>query len=265
MGNTAFSELEESNQQAIEAWKAFARGAPKGDIRVNPGVTVVFCNVALPFLNMAFLSNPVRDLADLDTRIATTIDYASKAGFPWMFFLCNDWIPESIQSSQHDVFARHGLHPTMNFTGMVTDTLVPPSKAPLLEYRRVMDEATRCAISDVNCLAYQIPIEMGRESITQQMFDSSVFAYVGHLTGEAVAVAGTWIVDEIMYVGMVATMPDHRRKGYAEAVMRHSLEEARKATGIRRTVLHATDAGFPVYERMGYRTVARFTAYMSQH
>jgi predicted GNAT family acetyltransferase len=61
---------------------------------------------------------------------------------------------------------------------------------------------------------------------------------------------------------MVATAADHRNKGYAEAVMRHSLARASAATGIRRTVLHASPAGAPLYASMGYRPTARFTMYM---
>jgi GNAT superfamily N-acetyltransferase len=48
---------------------------------------------------------------------------------------------------------------------------------------------------------------------------------------------------------LVATTPDARRKGYGEAVVRHALQTAHEATGIRRTVLHATEDGYPIYLR----------------
>jgi predicted acetyltransferase len=61
----------------------------------------------------------------------------------------------------------------------------------------------------------------------------------------------------------VATQPDAQCYGYAEAVMRHSLAEASKATGLQRSILHATDSGRSIYLRMGYRDTARFTGYVS--
>jgi hypothetical protein len=61
----------------------------------------------------------------------------------------------------------------------------------------------------------------------------------------------------------VATSKTHRGLGLAELVIRTSLEDAGKSTGIERTILHATDDGFPVYLRMGYRSVVKFPLYGS--
>jgi len=79
-----------------------------------------------------------------------------------------------------------------------------------------------------------------------------------------VATASVALIDQIAYVALVATQPDHQRKGYAEAVMRQALLEARKAWGERRTVLHATAAGQPVYRRMGYADTIRFDAFIGE-
>ena len=46
-----------------------------------------------------------------------------------------------------------------------------------------------------------------------------------------------------------------------ELVIRTSLEDARKATGIERTILHATGEGVSVFRRMGYRSVVKFPLY----
>jgi len=46
--------------------------------------------------------------------------------------------------------------------------------------------------------------------------------------------------------------PDWRRRGVGEAVMRVVLD-ALAARGIRRIVLHASENGRPLYERLGFR------------
>jgi predicted acetyltransferase len=66
----------------------------------------------------------------------------------------------------------------------------------------------------------------------------------------------------VLYVTYVATALAYRRHGLAELVMRRSLEDATRATGITRTVLHATSAGYSVYLRMGYRPVDTFSLYV---
>jgi predicted acetyltransferase len=60
----------------------------------------------------------------------------------------------------------------------------------------------------------------------------------------------------------LATMPEVRRKGYGEAVVRHALQTAYEATGISRSVLHATEAGYPLYLRLGYHQTVKFMGCM---
>jgi GNAT superfamily N-acetyltransferase len=260
------TELDESNRQIIGAWSRFARGAPNGRVHEASGVTYAFGKVPLAFFNVAFLSGHVRTTDDLSNRISSARDYGTKSGFPWMFCACNEWLPEPARMCE-EAFNRQGLHAAMPLIGMVADvtSITERSSHPQLEYRRITNRETCVAASDINCAAYGIPLEIGRESFFEGMFGDDSFAYIGYLEGQPITAAGVWIVDGIQYVAIVATHPDHRRKGYAESVMFHSLQEARKATGITRTVLHATEAGFPVYARMGYRSVARFTFYAEPH
>jgi ribosomal protein S18 acetylase RimI-like enzyme len=58
-------------------------------------------------------------------------------------------------------------------------------------------------------------------------------------------------------------MPDHQRRGYGEAVMRHALAEAQREHGMERSILQSTPAGYRLYERMGYRKITRVSVYAS--
>ena len=66
------------------------------------------------------------------------------------------------------------------------------------------------------------------------------------------------------YVLLVATDPAHQKKGFAEAAMRHALERAAEKFGDRPSFLHATEAGRPIYARMGYETIATHTAFIEK-
>jgi predicted GNAT family acetyltransferase len=72
------------------------------------------------------------------------------------------------------------------------------------------------------------------------------------------------MVDGYRYVALVATDPAHQRRGYAEAAMRLALEVAALEHGERATVLHATDAGRPIYQRMGYEPIATHSVFMEK-
>jgi len=93
------------------------------------------------------------------------------------------------------------------------------------------------------------------------LWEAPLFGSIAYVGGEPASGAFAFTIDEALYVAWVATSKTHRRLGLAELVIRASLEDARKATGIERTVLHATEDGFPVYLRMGYRSVVRFPLY----
>lgn len=50
----------------------------------------------------------------------------------------------------------------------------------------------------------------------------------------------------------VYTQPENRRKGLARRLVEHAIERCR-ANGISTVILHASDAGRPVYESIGFR------------
>ena len=88
------------------------------------------------------------------------------------------------------------------------------------------------------------------------------YGFVAYEGDKPVSTA-TGIVNEgCIFLFLVATLPEVRRRGYGEAVVRHALQTAHGATGIRRTVLHATEAGYPVYVRLGYSPTVKFMGCM---
>ena len=261
------TELEESNRQFIDAWTMYARRAELGAIADLGGVAVAFSRVTMPLMNMMFLSSPVEDTADLRKRVDAAVAYGHGAGFPWMITICNDWLPDETRAQANELFGGVGLMPASLATGMVAAALSPPRRpAPGLDIRRVVGTDGRLALADLNTAAYGMPPEWGHEALDREaIFAADVWAYVGHQGGVPVATSTTALIDGRLYVMMVATAADHRHQGYGEAVMRRSLDEAAKATGVARTVLHASEMGAPVYASMGYRSVAGFTMYASGH
>jgi GNAT superfamily N-acetyltransferase len=65
-------------------------------------------------------------------------------------------------------------------------------------------------------------------------------------------------------VSLVATDPTQQRRGFGEAAMRRALELSAASHGELPTVLHATEAGRPLYERMGYTPFSTHTVFMEE-
>jgi GNAT superfamily N-acetyltransferase len=256
------TELEESNRQALGAWIRFANGFESGIVEEMDGVTAAFAHTTLPFLNLVALNRPVSGMEDLSRRVESAVEFAHRQGGAYFFTICEDWIPAVIRDSLEPVMAEAGLVPIMPWTGMAANDLAGATRhCPELEIRPVHDDAGRIAAMDLNCVSYNMPIKMGRGARGDERLWHDLFGSVGYAGETPVSTATVIPIDGRLYVAMVATHPDYRRRGYAEACMRDALSRAEGLTGFHRTILHATSAGHPVYRRMGYHDTSRFTLF----
>lgn len=247
--------VEEAVASLVEAWSIMVRRMPNGRIDRLDGVTFPFGDVPLPFLNLGTLDTPCADRAELRRRLETVKEHVAGESHPWMLALCEEWAPDDWR----EVVDEAGLHVAMAMTGMVTEQLLPPRRpAPALDLRRVSDERSRRAVADLNGMAYVLPEGMCDCVSIPEFWPDDMHGYVGSVDGEDVCTTSVFEALGTTYVALVATHPEHGRKGYAEHVMRHALEQGGAALGLKRSILHASDAGRPIYAAMGYAETSRF-------
>jgi ribosomal protein S18 acetylase RimI-like enzyme len=148
---------------------------------------------------------------------------------------------------------------------MYADQLRPPKRQlPELEIRPVSDEATRAAFSEIMSTAFEIPHSVSNAIYGADRAWLGAFrGYVGYVKGKPVTTAAAVTTGGVIGLYSVATLPQHRRRGFAEAIMRQVIRDVSQRTGIDRTVLQATSSGLALYEAMGYRTVTNFDVYIS--
>jgi GNAT superfamily N-acetyltransferase len=247
-------ELEEANSLLIQAWRLFSKSFPERDLGELPGLKLAWGEVPYFAYNTIIMDGPVASLDDLERRVEVATAYMNSRRYPGILMVCDDWIPSG---------ASFQLKQAWKMTGMVAEELRPAVRElPALDIRRVADQKTLVDLYDINSAGYDSPLELGRASTGPKEDWADYFGYVAYHADEPVACAATFPIDNRLYVGMVATMPHARRRGYAETVMRHSLDQAMRETGIRRKVLHASDAGFPIYLRMGFHPTSKLAVYM---
>jgi ribosomal protein S18 acetylase RimI-like enzyme len=245
-----------------ESFRVIAASRAQGEIRELPGVSVASAGVTFQMFNAAFLSAPVASEAELKQRVLLPYLHFNSRGLEWAFWVCNDWMDSRVERRARQVFERHGLRHSVDLPGMAAERILPPVKPlPSLEVRRVCDAATRDAFCAIGSVCFHVPITWFREVFDSEAVWSGFAAYVGYTDHEPVSTAAVVIGAGVAGVYNVATMPGYQRVGYGEAVMRHALEDTERRTAVRRTILQSTPAGYRLYERMGYRTVARVSVY----
>jgi GNAT superfamily N-acetyltransferase len=252
-----------SNQQFINAWSYFASTCPKGEVLKANELVITWSGTDNFFINAVFLTESVRDEAELETKIKVGVDYAKKRNQPWWMIIAEDSILEFVRPQLDGVFARQGLVPLLRMAGMATEQLLPSTTHnSKLNCVSVNNLEMRRAVADINAISSNLPPAPFREILELDRFwQETVFGTVSFVENQPVSTAITFLINDEFYLGLVTTLPDYRNQGYAEAVIRHSLEQAEQRYGKKRTALHATSAGFPVYQRMGYQPTAYFMTY----
>jgi GNAT superfamily N-acetyltransferase len=132
--------------------------------------------------------------------------------------------------------------------------VVPPTPAALT-IRRVIDASGLDAFRSVT----ETP-SVVLPSLAAAL-DPAVALLVGYDAGCPVATARLTQLGSITEITGVVTVPAARRRGYGTALTWAALAEGR-ARGGSAAVLTATEMGYPVYVRMGFRPVGVYRTYL---
>lgn len=222
---------------------------PSSRIEIADGVASCLGNVPLFFLNASILERPATTPDDLRSLLHLTAR-RSAGPYPWGVMAREDWLPQGWEP----VIGEAGLAVVMPMTGMETAEILPPRRpAPRLDIRRIENDSMARDLAVLNAHAYHFPVEPFECIANMHLWQPGGYGYVGYAEGKPVSCASAFFASGTVYIAMVATLPEAQGKGYAETVVRHTIEQAQQAMGTSLTTLHASDMGFPVYRAIGYK------------
>jgi GNAT superfamily N-acetyltransferase len=226
-------------------------------------VEYIFTGLPIPFFNAAVVTARSVSASSLQAQGRQACEWAGRQSVPWMFLVTHDALASGVDAAA--VLDSCGLTPMLPMTGMRAQRIAPAARTALgLELEVPHDDAAYGAIFDVNAAAYGVPLDACKTTYATRAFWGNHVPALGRVDGAPVASAAVFMVEGYRYVALVATLPDRQRRGYAEAVMRHALDVAASTHGEKPTTLHATDAGRPIYARMGYEPIAAHTAFIEK-
>jgi ribosomal protein S18 acetylase RimI-like enzyme len=245
-----------------ESFRVIAASRAPGEVRELRGVSIASAAVTFQMFNAAFLSTAVLSPSDLVQRILLANLYFNSLGLDWAYWVCEDWMESKTRKRSRRIFEEQGLRHSVELPGMVAERILPPVRPlPAMEIRRVGDAETRRAFCGIGSVCFHVPVPWFEEVFDSGAVWRNFAAYVGYHEGEPVSTAATVIGGGGVGVYNVATLPGFQRRGYGEAVMRHALAAAQEEHQAERAILQSTPAGLRLYERMGFRTVARVAVY----
>ena len=143
--------------------------------------------------------------------------------------------------------------------------LAPKFKLPEIECHRVATSPLRDCFGEVTSTCFDIPLTISRAVYSPERgWRGAYQGYVGYSNGRPVGVVA--LVRDAGAVGIysLGVLPEFRGQGYAEAIIRAALNLHQDVYGSEPMVLQSTEAGHPLYLRLGFRDTASFTVYLTK-
>lgn len=248
-----------------ETMKFFGQASGAGDVTEENGVLLIDSGVNYSVFNIAMLTCEPSDVTSLTDRVRTAVRYYEARQTRWSIWVCEDLLPESVRKQTPATLANHRLRKLTEAPGMIANRLKPPARRlPQIDCLPVNNAASRSDFSHITSVNFDIPFATCQLVYgNEQAWSHEYHGYVAYANGTPVATTAVVVAAGAIGIYSVSTLPQYRRHGYAEALMRRVLEKYRDETGIETTVLQATRAGYDMYLKMGYRPVSRFTVYMT--
>jgi len=258
-------ECKESVEQFAWAWKEMVWECPHTEISDSPeGVSIRWAEHLFTFWNSIFLTKPIVSSAELKERVNEATSVMHRKKIKGYIFICEEYLGEEPKHELPSIVTSASLEFAVMIAGMAGDVRdFPPRPHPTLSIRRVTDDVMKRDFCAINCEAYGYPPE-AVEGMVSSRYVANEFVFLGFENERPVVAAAVVVTPVCLLANLVATRMEARRKGYAAATLRHALQVAYEATGMSRTVLHATEDGLPVYKKMGYHTTCKFLLYTTK-
>jgi GNAT superfamily N-acetyltransferase len=237
----------------LRTWQGYAEAFPSSARLTHSEMEIAFAGIPVPLFNLAFpkAAGPLRR-GELERLLGEFGKLLTTSGVPGLLMVRGGQVEDGA-----------GLEPILRMPGMVAGELLPP-KRELGNFviREVSGAAMAEEIARLNVVSHEMEMKDVAALTCAGLWRGPHHGFLLYEHGAAVAGGSVSFVEGVSYIGWMATLPEHRGRGYAEALLRHMDPFMRRRHGVAETVLHATEMGRPVYERLGFRAVDEFAGYL---
>jgi ribosomal protein S18 acetylase RimI-like enzyme len=233
-------------------WESFRLIAKAcgGEILDEGGILAVATGVPVAMLNIAFVRQPLASPRD---ALTAAVAFFDRQRLPFVVRVRMDTRqPEAAE-------ARDALGDTVRYGAVPIPD--PPSASADLNIVNVRDDKMLSQFQGVLAEGFGMPLEIAERLIVSDLSrQDGVELYLGQADGRAVAASTLVLTGSTAGIYNVATVNDFRRRGIGEAMTWHCVSRGLES-GCSVAVLQASSMGRPVYERMGFRTVAPYRTF----
>ncbi len=235
-----------------DGWERMLNALPDGWAHRGPGGLAGSTAVPLAMLNGVWA-----DQVDLTVDVATALlDRVAATALPHCLQLRPGCEPALSELAVERGMRAEPDVPLMLLDGRGTFDPGPPG---LVIRELAPDQGGEHAA--VAAAGFGAPEEDFRPLVTPPLLGrAGVRSYIGEVDGEPVTTGIGVTFGDAVAIFNIATPPAHRRRGYGGAVTARAVQDG-FAGGAHWAWLQASDAGRPVYERLGFRTIESWSCW----
>jgi GNAT superfamily N-acetyltransferase len=249
------------------AMRFFGYATGTGEIASLPGAVAMYSGLDYGVFNIAMLEGRVGQTGlTLEQRLVEIGHFFRRKTPRWSVWICEDLLDPAIRRRARQTMGDFGLRAISHPPGMIAPSLFPAAgKLPAIDLQPVATGPMQKSFTDITSIAFEIPFAVAQAVYAQDTaWQGEYLGFVALAQGRPVSIVAVVPSDNILGVYSLATHPNFRRQGFGEATLRAAVAEMQRRTGITRIALQSTEAGYPLYRRMGFRDVTRFTVYLTK-
>ena len=246
-------ETAELNRLSGRAFAAMMGEAPGFEMRQSRDCTLGLSGEPVADLNMMFIgSDP-----DAERFLAEGLARCVERELPLLVVMT-----PHLAAELSPVAERLGLTPAGSVPLMVLRGSAPVRLGRMCNVKRALDTATVRAAGDLVAAAFELPRDSVARALGASLKETSAAeTYVGLDANVAMSAVTVTRTGSTAGIWCMATPPEHQGKGMGRALLTRVIEHFRHQ-GVDRFYLAATTAGRPLYESIGFVTIADYTVWL---
>lgn len=239
----------------FESLRILARSTPGASLDLGPsGVGGLTMTTPFALFNGVITTASSPEVGEID-RWAQSFEGSP---LPWSIQLRGEPPPAVVDlAASYGLTDRH-VEPLMCAALPATGTARRPAGTQDARPRRVRGEAARQYLAALAAGSEAPADALAVLASPGLLDDPAVAAYLTLFDDEPVATGMTTLAGRSLGVLNMSTVPAHRRRGHARAVLVEMLTAGARA-GARTAILQASEAARPLYESVGFRTLETWT------
>jgi GNAT superfamily N-acetyltransferase len=232
----------------LDASRLFVAYSARGEYVERRDVALVCCGLPAESQNWGFLKPAYADAVATAEAVQA---YFGARGLPYRLVLRAD--ARELLAALEAAGWRRRYSPTPGMT-LALPAAIPPARAPLA-VREVRTPEELVAFREVAFRGFGYPVAAARLFLDERLLARPGVRLYAGFAGEALVATSLLVATgEVAGIFWVATLEEHRGRGYGEALTWAAIAGGREY-GCRVASLQASEAGRRVYSRMGFAHV----------